>query len=291
MPAADITFSRETLANPRVLSQVDRKFVPCVLDAPPDPAASTDTTRKVLVVFDQHAADERASLETILDDLCSGFASNSTPTTNPTGLALVLTQREAHVLDSPGVRPVLARWGIELGIPARSEGLDGDMGEYVQVGVIAVPAALERLGKKDGQELTRLLRLYLPVLEEGYGEIQALIATLEAGTLGNGDENGDRNAHGVRQETPSWARIQSWMPREMLELANSKACRGAIMFGTKLDEDQCTRLLSRLDATRNPWICAHGRPTVAPLCVLPGKVSAKREIDWKAWAARKMSDR
>jgi len=59
------------------------------------------------------------------------------------------------------------------------------------------------------------------------------------------------------------------------------------MFEDKLDTDQCARLLARLAATRNPWMCAHGRPTFAPLRVLnSGRAAHKRVIDWRAWKTR-----
>jgi len=40
------------------------------------------------------------------------------------------------------------------------------------------------------------------------------------------------------------------------------ACRGAIKAGTICTDDQCSRLVSQLMATRDPWTCPHGRPTM-----------------------------
>ncbi|HPJ73307.1 MAG TPA: DNA mismatch repair endonuclease MutL [Methanoregulaceae archaeon] len=40
------------------------------------------------------------------------------------------------------------------------------------------------------------------------------------------------------------------------------ACRGAIKAGTVCTGDQCSRLVSQLMATRDPWTCPHGRPTM-----------------------------
>jgi DNA mismatch repair protein MLH3 len=59
------------------------------------------------------------------------------------------------------------------------------------------------------------------------------------------------------------------------------------MFGDRLDDDQCRRLITRLAGTRNPWACAHGRPTFAPLRVLNGeKPRYKRVIDWGRWKTK-----
>lgn len=256
-PLSDIDFLSSSLSSPTVLRQVDRKFIPCVLEG-----RAGDNNHNVLVIFDQHAADERAGVELILEALGDGFANNNMAVTQlqEGHVRLVLTRREAEILERPEARDILTRWGINLTLP------DTITGEYIQIGVRGVPALLERLGNKDGTELTRLLKLYLPLLDTDLEEIQAFIATL--------DDSSD----------PGWGRIQRWMPHEMVELAKSKACRGAVMFEDKLSRDQCTRLLSRLARTRNPWVCAHGRPTMAPLCILPStRQSAKRTIDWSAW--------
>lgn len=241
-----------------MLRQVDKKFIPCVLEA---------DGRKTLAIFDQHAADERASLEMILESLCKSFAEDAMPTTaiEEGTVRLVLSRQEVEYLETPGVQPLLHRWGIQLGLAQP----DGD---YAQVNVYAVPELLDRLARKQATELTRLLRLYLPEAADGIGEIQALMAALDAGT-----ETTDGN---------SWNAIIRWMPREMLELAKSKACRGAVMFEDVLDQDQCKRLVSRLADTRNPWACAHGRPTVVPLCVFDGIESGRPPIDWTKVAAQ-----
>lgn len=182
---------------------MDRKFVPCVLKA----ADTSGTPRKALVVIDQHAADERVGVERILDPLNEGFAHNNMPTTElkDNAVRVVLTRQEIVTLESPGVRDILRRWGIGLGGTAPS------YGEYTQVEVQCVPALLDRLGRKNPTELTRLLRLYLPILAVHLPELQVLTSSLD-----RGERDGQ---HG-------WASVQRWMPAEMGELANSKACRG-----------------------------------------------------------------
>lgn len=256
-PEVDISLSNASLQNASVLRQVDKKFIPCVLEA---------DGRKTLAIFDQHAADERASLETILETLCKSFANDTMPTTAlAEGMVrLVLSRQEVEHLETPGVRPLLHRWGIRLGLAQP----DGD---YAQVNVYAVPELLDRLARKQATELTRLLRLFLPEAAESIDEIQALLTALEAET----DD----------AEGKSWHGVMRWMPREMLELAKSKACRGAVMFEDALNQDQCERLVSRLASTRNPWACAHGRPTIVPLCVIDGAAPDRRPIDWAKIAA------
>ena len=58
------------------------------------------------------------------------------------------------------------------------------------------------------------------------------------------------------------------------------------MFGDRLNREQCGRLVDRLSSTRQPFMCAHGRPSVAPLAVLNGRMETKRRIDWPRWKER-----
>jgi DNA mismatch repair ATPase MutL len=55
----------------------------------------------------------------------------------------------------------------------------------------------------------------------------------------------------------------SFIPRVMLDILNSTACRGAIMFGDVLTPEQATNVLDGLKRCRLPFYCAHGRPTMA----------------------------
>lgn len=190
-PTADITFTAHDLENAQVIGQVDNKYIACL-----------STTRvgagRSLVLIDQHAADERVSVENILRELCDGFASQSIRTTEVKEINIVLTSYEAAQLADPGVLDLFARWGIglELAPPLT-------VGNYVQIGVTSVPAVLAyRLARKEGSELTRLVRQYLADLPD----------MGEAGPQGGARSKG-------------WQAVQRWMPKEMLDLANSKACR------------------------------------------------------------------
>ncbi len=43
------------------------------------------------------------------------------------------------------------------------------------------------------------------------------------------------------------------------------ACRGAVKAGALLTGEQMRRLIDQLAATKTPWTCPHGRPTVVAL--------------------------
>ena len=74
----------------------------------------------------------------------------------------------------------------------------------------------------------------------------------------------------------NWTRALRWCPQDILDLINSKACRGAneslasqlifktfspgaIMFNDHLDMEQSKRLVWQLSQTMLPFQCAHGR--------------------------------
>lgn len=66
------------------------------------------------------------------------------------------------------------------------------------------------------------------------------------------------------------------LPRCIRDIVDSKACRGALMFFTKISRDHCRRLLQELATTSFPFSCAHGRPSVAPLALLDEIVGPRR---------------
>ncbi|WWC88851.1 uncharacterized protein L201_003766 [Kwoniella dendrophila CBS 6074] len=282
-PKTSIQLTKASLGHSEIVGQVDKKYISVVL-----PASNVE---KAVVLIDQHAADERISVENILYALCSGFRKNNIAQTklsrNPP--TIILTALEAKQLAMPGVLNVFRRWGISLDLPV-SEGIEGD---YVQIEIKAVPTLLlGRLGKKEGVEMTRLIRGYLPVLVEELSGIQTLINSYDR-QIDNGHEFEDPAGNNEEQNDEQnynreWGKETRFMPKEMLELVNSKACRGAIMFQDPLDIDQQSRLVDQLAHAKFPFMCAHGRPSMIPLIAIKKLTVTesnvgKRNIDWQAW--------
>ena len=54
-------------------------------------------------------------------------------------------------------------------------------------------------------------------------------------------------------------------PPFLLRTLQSKACRSAVMFGDTLSFAEGQNLISKLSECSLPFICAHGRPTIAPI--------------------------
>lgn len=201
LPDTDISFSMSALHTARVIGQVDRKFVACVVESD---HTAIRPSQNVLVIIDQHAADERVSVERILGELCVGFLDHKVETVdlNVTKPTVLLSREEATMLIKPGVIDVFARWGIRLDLSNATE-----EDEFVQVNVTAVPESLvARLRTREAREMTRLIKLYLPVVDSHKEELDSLVRRSADGQV-------------------DWGRALRFMPREMLELANSKACR------------------------------------------------------------------
>lgn len=272
-----IAFTAKDLLNAEILGQVDRKFIAC--------AIRDHSDGDMLLLVDQHAADERVRVERFLQEYCEGALASSCTDIgedNPmeevelsrlqSSKLVLLSKQEAAVLYQDEVRRYLRCWGIELEerIDHPAESLEG--GERIQVGVCAVPELIEEKLLR-GSELQEALK--------------SIIGDIEVNgvpTLNAGDEN-------VEDGAPRWLRAWRACPTSLLNLINSKACRGAIMFNDPLSMEQCSRLVLQLSQSVFPFQCAHGRPSVAPLVALDrfGEGVAKpssnrraslREVDW-----------
>ena len=69
----------------------------------------------------------------------------------------------------------------------------------------------------------------------------------------------------IRECVAAYTQNSSHTPPTLLSLVNSKACRNAIKFGDVLSNEEAQSLLDTLLHTKNPYQCAHGRPTLYPV--------------------------
>jgi len=94
----------------------------------------------VLVLIDQHAADERVRVERFLKELCNGAVQGGAESTalDPKK-GVILTRDEATFLQETVVLQELRRWGLRVEPVTIIESLTAN---WVQVDVLAVPALL-----------------------------------------------------------------------------------------------------------------------------------------------------
>lgn len=143
-----------------VIEQVDRKFIACriakqVPRSLEDPFEDPSLSEGILVLVDQHAADERIRVERLLKKLCMGFL-GTTPGVEVRELIpprpVLLTQHEFFsIMGSQDIRDSLRIWGVQVVVPGKNSGSghtsDPGSSGYVQIHVKTVP---EIVGEKVG---------------------------------------------------------------------------------------------------------------------------------------------
>lgn len=131
---------------------------------------------ELLVLVDQHAADERIRVESFLRPLCTGFLLSRRGRTDPGELTPIthlapprpalLTRHEASLLRRNGdIQELLRRWGITFadmaGNGTGSTTAFGGNGDFEQVFVATLPEVVsDKVGiiflkSQDGLSLTR----------------------------------------------------------------------------------------------------------------------------------------
>jgi len=156
-----LRFTREDLRRAEIISQVDKKFIACRItmrsrldDGDREPYPDSP----ILVLIDQHAADERVRVERFLKDLCLGFLHSQDQTDNNSASNYVLTrdlapsrpvlltQHEALTISqSQDVQETFRKWGVRFAelskVVSGSDGASesGSNTGYLQLYVSAIP--------------------------------------------------------------------------------------------------------------------------------------------------------
>jgi hypothetical protein len=196
---------------------------------------------------------------------------------------LDLTPRERYLVRAHA--GVLEAWGFRVSLGA-DDGATGGLGEGGGGAAAdgAAAAALAAVPQLFDVVLTAAdLRDFLVRL--GDAEVATAAAReASAASAAAADTGGDAatGADAVAAADGDWraaaaaARLRAALyragarPPAVARVLNSKACRGAVMFGDALPRATCSALLLRLSAARLPFQCAHGRPSVVPLVALVG---------------------
>ncbi|GAA5949089.1 hypothetical protein JCM21900_004855 [Sporobolomyces salmonicolor] len=277
-------FDKASLRRAEFIAQVDCKFL--LVKLPPASVGGNST----LVLFDQHAASERVRVEKFLERLCGRVARGEDvevlyltevgegEQATRSQYGVVVSREEA--LELPSRLENFRRWGIGIALnPSSSHSTSAAAAEndYAQVWLTTVPEVVSARLLAEPKTLQELVRSYLAQLREtGYrarpGKEQEAKAT---------------------REGSSWTTAVKDCPHVLLDLVNSKACRGAIMFNDELSAEQAQALVARLADTTFPFQCAHGRPSLVPLINLPAppappspsSSSVPSEVDWARFSS------
>ncbi|GAA6059081.1 hypothetical protein JCM10212_002052 [Sporobolomyces blumeae] len=283
------SFSREALGRADFIAQVDDKFLLARLALSTDQnVVGAEASGSTLVLFDQHAVSERIRVEKLFSqlfeierDVARGPLEASRQVVVVEGKRVVVSREEADEVER--WQAEFARWGISIEPRASSiaTSVDGNRrddaaepGDYVQLSIRTVPRVVaSRL--EDERALQEVVRGYLAQLRDG------------GPTLGRSPVSSSRE-----HDATTWTARLRACPVGLVDLVNSKACRGAVMFNDPLRPDQARSLLTALADTRFPFQCAHGRPSIVPVLNLPASTRrgqadvdpaarhGKSAIDW-----------
>ncbi|EJU06351.1 hypothetical protein DACRYDRAFT_113068 [Dacryopinax primogenitus] len=267
--------SRSSLSQAVVINQVDRKFVACKV---PLLTAAEQGIQSMLLMIDQHAADERIRVEHFLRNFCVRFLHHKD------GCSVVvreldppksipITKQDAEFLQQEScVMEIFERWGFRLSLSELSMFAHGreDIAEaHILVSSIPDAVAVKLLL---GDQLKELVTDFLAKLQHEGVESVPIIQS--EGTCINDVE---------ARHKAGWMKALRWCPEGLIDLINSRSCRGAIMFNDSLSLTQCEQLVRQLSETVLPFQCAHGRPSMVPLTHMGAafKTHRRQEVDWK----------
>lgn len=215
-----LEFTKEhlLLGNYKIIKQVDKKFILVTLK---------EQLMRV-VVFDQHAADERIKVEEYFQEFILLLQQNpGLRLQSP--LTLEVTSLELALFDQ-----YIANFNIF--------GINYEIHQEGQVMVTHLPLILLNKTSSDSGFLKDSLVQHCYDLSD--------------------------HVKKPRVDLNDWFECSYHLPRIIIELINSRACRSAIMFGDDLSQDEMERLLEKLGHCKLPFQCAHGRPSIVPLARL-----------------------
>ncbi|KAF2025476.1 hypothetical protein EK21DRAFT_76356 [Setomelanomma holmii] len=244
--------SREGLVTAETIAQLDRKLILVKLKRSQDVVLPERNQANMLVLIDQHAADERVQVEALYKQLCTPVVADrqvyrsrlgqraqvaSTVLTRPVHFS-ISDQEQSHFV---AYAARFAAWGILYdaveGAQQRSTKADNVLS------VLALPPIILERCRADSTLLISFLR----------STVWEYASDVQASSLTSTDIS------------PDWVRKLATCPRGLLDLVNSRACRSAIMFNDELTLPQCKELIQKLAGCAFPFICAHGRPSMVPL--------------------------
>ncbi|KAK8129917.1 hypothetical protein PG999_002297 [Apiospora kogelbergensis] len=265
--------SKGALKEAKVISQVDQKFIFAKVPLKSEPStglADNEDTYSLLVLIDQHAADERCRVEALMQDY---FVSEVSEALERPIARTELLDQSLHFEITTQERTLFERyapfgehWGIIYDIsPTTSILSTGHSRHRPYLKVTRLPSAIVERCRTEPRLLIDLLRKeiwHYAEHDNGWLALPALQASQR-------DEGPDQGLH--------WLARFHRCPQGILDMINSRACRSAIMFNDVLSLGDCEDLLERLADCAMPFQCAHGRPSMVPLVDLGRRISQMDE--------------
>ena len=235
------------LRNAEVISQVDKKYI-LIKMAGITSSSSLDPSG-LLVVVDQHAADERVRVEALFAELCSPEERSRGDKTGTLGGSLTykISPREAELFTRH--RASFSEWKIHY-IIATGRGEKKEDPEENTLTITSLPEMVSGRCTSEPSLAIDILRRHIPVLEDTTATAYPIPTSAALSS----------DPHALLFNCPA----------ALADMINSRACRSAIMFNDPLNLDECRVLIGKLAVCKFPFQCAHGRPSMIPLLDLSG---------------------
>lgn len=254
-PGVEGRISKDALREAEVIAQVDRKFILAKLRMGPSskPVPSCENAASLLVVIDQHAADERHGVEDLMRDYFEmdspEWSKKARARTEQLERPLQFEIASQECVLFERYSSCFERWGVAYQLyPSVDSKLKNGVKSASFLKIRRLPPSIAERCRQEPRLLIELLRKEIWKFDEhGGGKITADITNLTT----------DKESH--------WLARFHGCPQGILDMINSRACRSAIMFNDVLSVDECKGLLTRLADCAFPFQCAHGRPSMVPL--------------------------
>ncbi|EHY51788.1 hypothetical protein ABEF95_007850 [Exophiala dermatitidis] len=235
--------TKSSLSCATIIRQVDEKFVLAVV-----PMAGDTSRKELLVLVDQHAADERIKLENLYLQLCERKSCNLE---NPVDFEV--DKMEARLFEEQ--RDYFKNWCFDYKVKTSDQQMDytSKRSNHSRISVITLPDLIAARCRAEPKVLIDILR----------NEVWSK-QSQKSHPVGDGF-NQESCHHATR-----WVSDIATCPSGVIDLLKSRACRTAIMFNDRLGFEESCQLVRGLAHCVFPFQCAHGRPTLAVLGSLTG---------------------
>lgn len=201
----------------RVIGQVDKKFILAGLG------------NGTLLIFDQHATDERIKLEKYIKNYLYSIKEKTLVKEQVRIPLGTLSHLEVSFLEK--YKDQLRQMGISV-----------EMDEAGEFNLNELPLMLFKKMKNDQKYILDGVWKYIFELEEW--------------------KKKKINMNNIKED--SWWSEGHNIATMILDVLKSNSCRQALMFGDAIDKQKCRELIQLLKSCHIPFFCAHGRPSVYP---------------------------
>ncbi|KAL2421276.1 hypothetical protein ABEF95_007727 [Exophiala dermatitidis] len=243
--------TKKSLTCSTVIRQVVEKFVLAVV-----PLADDTSQKELLILVDQHAADERIKLENLYQQLCERKTCHLD---NP--VEFEVDEMEVRLFEEQ--REYFKKWCFDYKSRTSDQQTNSTTkrSNHSRISVITLPDLIAARCRAEPKVLTDILR-------------KAVWSRQSQTSRPVWDNFGQESC----QDATRWVSDIATCPSGVIELLKSRACRTAIMFNDRLGFEESCQLVQGLAHCVFPFQCAHGRPTLAVLGSLTGTEAGSASI-------------